>query len=76
MSPITSTQWKSIAKAMAYAFGAAFLVSLSAQIQPFITAIQNGQGGLLQLAISIIGAALVSGVNGIAFAIEKLNTPA
>lgn len=74
MSPITKAQWKNIAKAVAYAFGSAFVGSLALQAQSFITAIQNGQGGLQQLAVSIIVAAVVAGINGVAFSIEKLNT--
>lgn len=74
MSPITKSQWKSIGKAVLYAFGSAFIGSLALQVQPFISAIQSGQGGLTQLAISVLIAAVVAGINGVAFAIEKLNT--
>jgi hypothetical protein len=74
MSPITNSQWKSIFKAITYAFGSAFFGSLALQSQAFLTAVENGQGGLQQLAISIIVAAIIAGINGVAFAIEKLNT--
>lgn len=74
ISPITKTQAKSILKAVIYAFCAGFVGSLTLQASDFITAAHSGRSAVVALLTSVIVGALVGGINGAGFAIEKLFT--
>lgn len=74
ITAITADQAKSILKAIVYSFGAGFVASFTLQSADLITAVQSGHGALAHLLVSVIVAAVVGGINGIAFTIEKLLT--
>lgn len=74
ISKITAAQTKQIFKAVVYSFSAGFAGSFVIQASDLVNALHNGHAALVRLGVSVVTGALVGGINGIAFAIEKLFT--
>lgn len=74
MTPITASQFNQIRKAVEYSFLAGFTGSLVIQSADLVAALHDGKAGLTRLGVSVITGGLVGGINGVAFAIEKLFT--
>lgn len=71
-SYISATQWKKIFKAAAYAFASGFVATLALTSADFIQAAQQGTASIANLAIALVVAACVGGVNGVAVMVVKL----
>lgn len=72
MSPISAAQAKQIIKAIIYAFTSGFSASFALQASDIITALHNGKSALVHLGLSAIIGAVVGGINGVLFTVEKL----
>lgn len=76
MSPITKEQATKIFKALAYSFVSGFLATLALVTFDFVNAAMSGKTAVVNLAIGLIGASLVGGINAVAVTIKQLLTPA
>lgn len=74
VTAITSNQAKTIFKAVLYSFSAGFAGSFVLQTTDFINAIHNGREALVRLGVSVVSGAVIGGINGVAFTVEKLFT--
>ena len=74
ITPITQNQFKSIVKAIMYSFVAGFSGSLILQATDLINAVHQGKAAVVHLLTSVVVGAVVGGINGVAFAVEKLLT--
>lgn len=74
ISKITKAQAAKILKAVIYAFCAGFVGSLTLQASDVIQAAHSGKAALVTLGVSTVVAAVIAGINGVAFAIEQLFT--
>lgn len=74
MSPLTRNQAGKIFKAVLYAFTAGFTGSFVLQATDLVNAAHSGRTALVRLGVSVISGALVGGINGVAFTLEKLFT--
>jgi TRAP-type C4-dicarboxylate transport system permease small subunit len=76
MSPITKSQAQKILKALVYSFISGFLATLALVGLDFVNAAISGKAAVVNLAIGLIGASLVGGINAVAVTIKQLFTPA
>jgi hypothetical protein len=74
ITPVTKAQAKSILKAVLYAFTAGFSGSFVLQATDVLQAVHDGKSALVHLGTSAIVGAVVGGINGVAFTVEKLLT--
>lgn len=73
-SYISVDQWKSIAKAVVYAFLSGFTGSLTLMALDFIKAAQGGTTAVNTLVYALVAGAVVGGINGVAVFLKKLFT--
>lgn len=75
ISNLDSKQWKSVVKAVLYAFFSGATATLVLMASDFIKAAQDGKTAVANLAIALIVGALVGGINGVFVFCKKLVTP-
>jgi hypothetical protein len=76
MTPITKEQAIKIGKALGYSFVSGFLGTLALVGLDFVNAAASGKTAVVNLAVGLVGAALVGGINAAAVTIKQLFTPA
>ena len=75
-SPITKSQAVEIFKALAYSFVSGFLGTLTLVALDFVNAAVNGTAAIMNLALALLAAAIIGGINAMLVTIKKLLTPA
>jgi hypothetical protein len=76
MTPITKEQFNKIVKALAYSFVSGFLGTLTLVSLDFIHAASQGTTSVINLAVALIGASIIGGINAAFVTIKQLLTPA
>lgn len=77
ITPITQSQWKKVAKALAYSFVSGFLGTLVLLATDFIRAASTGgTGAVVDLAFALVVAAVIGGINATFVAVKQLLTNA
>ena len=71
---VSIDQWKSILKALAYAFASGFTGTLALFAADFIKAAQGGETAINVLVYALVAGAVVGGINGVAVFLKKLFT--
>lgn len=71
---ISTEQWKSVIKAMVYAFISGFTGVLTLMAADFIAAAQSGRAAVVDLSVALLAAAVIGGINGVAVFLKKLFT--
>jgi hypothetical protein len=74
ISYVSVAQWKSVLKAVVYAFLSGFTATLTLFAADFIKAAQGGEAAVNTLVYALIAGALVGGINGAAVFVKKLFT--
>lgn len=74
ISYVSVAQWKSVLKAVVYAFLSGFTATLTLFAADFIQAAQGGEAAVNTLVYALIAGALVGGINGAAVFLKKLFT--
>lgn len=75
-TPITKSQAIEIFKALAYSFVSGFLGTLTLVSLDFVNAAANGTAPIMNLALALLAAGIIGGINAVLVAIKKLLTPA
>ncbi|MDR6794748.1 TRAP-type C4-dicarboxylate transport system permease small subunit [Pseudarthrobacter oxydans] len=75
-TPITKSQAIKILKALGYSFASGFLGTLALVGLDFVNAAVSGKTAVVNLAIGLVGAALVGGINAVFVTVKQLLTPA
>lgn len=74
MSPLSTLQWKKVAKALVYSFASGFVATLSLLSLDFIHAAQQGIASIVNLGTALIVAAAIGGINAVIVYIKQLFT--
>ncbi len=74
ISYVSVAQWKSVLKAVVYAFLSGFLATLTLFSADFIKAAQGGEAAVNSLVYALVAGGLVGGINGAAVFVKKLFT--
>jgi TRAP-type C4-dicarboxylate transport system permease small subunit len=75
MTPITKEQAAKILKALGYSFVSGFLGTITLVGLDFVNAAISGQTTVVNLAVGLVGASLVGGINAVFVTIKQLLTP-
>lgn len=74
ITPLSTSQWKKVVKALVYSFASGFIATLSLLSLDFINAAQQGTASIVNLATALVTAAAVGGVNAVVVYIKQLFT--
>lgn len=75
ISPLDKTQIIKVVKALVYAFASGFVGTLALLSIDFIHAAIQGVGPIFNLAVALVVAATIGGLNGVAVFVKQLFTP-
>lgn len=75
MTPITKSQAVKILKALGYSFVSGFLGTLTLFALDFVNAAVNGTAAITNLALALLAAAVIGGINALLVTVKQLLTP-